>query len=693
MVWGDSYQNTGAWIGTTYVAVASLAKGYAWYCSSTLCWDDRQYELHAWNGARLSGVDVLTRPDTMFELVLPRGQQTTLRGPDGISGATYDPVSGRLYLVNFVFGAASYAGRLYSFVVSGPGSTAPPVGDSAPPSVSLTSPGNGATASGTLTLTAVASDNVGVAGVWFTVDNTTVGSEDTAAPYQASWNSTTVGNGTHTVRAHARDAAGNVATSGTISITVSNTAADSTAPTVALSAPANNATVSGTVTVSATASDNAGVTSVQFQLNGVNLGSADTSAPYSLSWNTTGAGNGTHTLRAIARDAAGNTTTSGTRVVTVNNASTDTTAPTVSLTAPSSNASVSSNVTVSASASDNVGVAAVQFTLNGVNLGSPDTSAPFSITWNTHGAANGNHLLRAVARDAAGNVTTSSARTVRVSNAVPDTTQPTVAFTAPTSSTVSGTITLAASASDASGIAGVQFTINGYNLGSQDTSAPYSYVLDTRQAPNGSYVLGAIAEDEAGNTRSVTRTITINNAVAAPPPAPPAPPTPPPASTCTSVRPAVDWVCVGGGWLPPGMAAPPSVPQPPPLPPPPASSGGCTSVRPGADWVCVNGGWLPPGIASIAPPSVVTPPSVPSAPTSAPSVCATIRPAADWVCYDGGWLPPTLYQILSSAGIIRPQPSAPSPSVSTGACSTPQPGSNWVCRAGGWLPPGHPDAN
>lgn len=95
---------------------------------------------------------------------------------------------------------------------------------------------------------------------------------------------------------------------------------DTTAPIVSLTAPANGATVSGSgVTVSATASDNIGVVGVQFKLDGSNLGSEDTSAPYSITWDTNTASNASHTLTAVARDAAGNSTTSSSVTVTVNN--------------------------------------------------------------------------------------------------------------------------------------------------------------------------------------------------------------------------------------------------------------------------------------------------------------------------------------------------------------------------------------
>jgi outer membrane protein assembly factor BamB len=97
------------------------------------------------------------------------------------------------------------------------------------------------------------------------------------------------------------------------------TPGDTTPPTVAMSAPAAGATVSGTVTVSATASDAVGVAGVQFKLDGADLGTEDTSSSYSISWNTASVSNGTYTLTAVARDAAGNTTTSASRTVTVSN--------------------------------------------------------------------------------------------------------------------------------------------------------------------------------------------------------------------------------------------------------------------------------------------------------------------------------------------------------------------------------------
>ena len=166
------------------------------------------------------------------------------------------------------------------------------------------------------TVSATASDNVGVVGVQFRLDGATLGAEDTTAPYAVAWDTTTASNGAHTLTAVARDAAGNTTTSAAVTVTVLN---DTTAPTVGITAPANGATVSGTMTVGATASDNVGVVGVQFRLDGATLGAEDTTAPYSIAWDTTTASNGAHTLTAVARDAAGNTTTSAAVTVTVAN--------------------------------------------------------------------------------------------------------------------------------------------------------------------------------------------------------------------------------------------------------------------------------------------------------------------------------------------------------------------------------------
>ncbi len=123
--------------------------------------------------------------------------------------------------------------------------------------------------------------------------------------------------GTYYYRVTAEDAAGNV--SGPSNEASGTATSDTTAPTVALTAPAGGATVVGTTNVSANASDNVAVAGVQFKLDGANLGAEDTAAPFTIAWDTRTATNGSHQLTAVARDASGNQATSAPILVTVDN--------------------------------------------------------------------------------------------------------------------------------------------------------------------------------------------------------------------------------------------------------------------------------------------------------------------------------------------------------------------------------------
>jgi fibronectin type 3 domain-containing protein len=132
------------------------------------------------------------------------------------------------------------------------------------------------------------------------------------------------------------------------------------------------------------------------------------------SFTDTGLASGTYYYLVVARDAAGNTSPPSN--VAFASATGDVVPPTVSITAPSAGASVTGVVAVSAGASDNVALAGVRFLADGVAIGAEDTNAPYSVDWNTRAVANGVRSLTAVARDAAGNTTTSVAVAVNVAN-------------------------------------------------------------------------------------------------------------------------------------------------------------------------------------------------------------------------------------------------------------------------------------
>lgn len=93
---------------------------------------------------------------------------------------------------------------------------------------------------------------------------------------------------------------------------------DTTPPTVSITSPTIGQTVSGTVPITATASDNVGVAKVEVYINGL-LRGTDTSSPYSFSWVTTSYSNGSNTLSAVAYDAAGNKKTSTNVILNINN--------------------------------------------------------------------------------------------------------------------------------------------------------------------------------------------------------------------------------------------------------------------------------------------------------------------------------------------------------------------------------------
>ena len=176
-------------------------------------------------------------------------------------------------------------------------------------------------------------------------------------------------------------------------------------PVVTLTAPTDGATlVQGTAgQVTATASDPDGtVTAVEFFDGGASLGS-DSAAPYAVTW-TPGA-LGAHTLTAVATDNAGATTTSTAVTVNVIPPGVDGTPPTVQLTSPTDGTTgLSGLLDITATATDDYGVAGVAFEVDGVAL-SEDLTAPYQATLPaTNVYASGVHVVRARARDAAGNL-------------------------------------------------------------------------------------------------------------------------------------------------------------------------------------------------------------------------------------------------------------------------------------------------
>ncbi|WP_035374251.1 S8 family serine peptidase [Pseudoduganella violaceinigra] len=205
---------------------------------------------------------------------------------------------------------------------------------------------------------------------------------------------------------------------------------------------------------------------------------------------------------AAAVQAAGASTT----------APADAAAPLVSIASPLAGSTVSGTVTVNVNASDNVGVSRVDLKVNGTVVAT-DSSGPFSFAWDSKGVANGMNSLVAVAYDAAGNVASSNAVSVNVTNAaatpVQDSIPPVLTIANPVSGAVSGNVDVVVNASDNSGAAGIKLSIYiDDSLAGSGSGSSLVYRWSTRKLARGTHTVQGVARDAAGNTSSKTVQVT-----------------------------------------------------------------------------------------------------------------------------------------------------------------------------------------
>ena len=201
---------------------------------------------------------------------------------------------------------------------------------------------------------------------------------------------------------------------------------------------------------------------------------------------------------AVSADSGGDTSTSTDQTLTTTNTP-DTTPPTVAMTAPSNGATVSgTSVTASANASDNVAVAGVTFYINGVKQGSEDTSAPYSIVWDSTATSSGSKIIFAVARDTSNNYATSSSITV-----TDDNTPPVISFIA--SSTANTTATLTWTTDENSSSKVVWGTTTSYGSSSSTASLVTSHSIGlSGLSPSTTYHFAVVSADGQGNTSTST---------------------------------------------------------------------------------------------------------------------------------------------------------------------------------------------
>ena len=272
----------------------------------------------------------------------------------------------------------------------------------APPAVRITAPAPGVLVAGTVVVSARAASPAGIAGVQFRLDGADLGARVNAAPYTLSWNTAQASGDTHLLTAVAWDISGSSAVSAAVPVTVDNTPL-LISEVAASGVTMNAATIDWTTSRPADSQVEYGPT-IAYGASTV----LDDALTLAHSDSVRGLTPGTpYHFRVKSKGPAGIAAASDDFTFTTAAPAVDTTPPSIAIMNPPTGAFVSSAVTVSANAADNVGVAAVQFMLDGAELNAPLTAAPFVFAWNTANVADGTHALGAIARDAAGNSATS----------------------------------------------------------------------------------------------------------------------------------------------------------------------------------------------------------------------------------------------------------------------------------------------
>lgn len=372
--------------------------------------------------------------------------------------------------------------------------------DTTPPTTSITSPAAGATVSGTITISANASDNVGVTNVEFYYGTTLIGS-DTTSPYSVSWNTTGVANGSYNLTSKAYDSAGNNTTSTAVNVTVNNVAGP----------PDLTATYNSTYKAPACPAGGKSCDSGASLLIGRATLGPEPNFPNTINSacadGTSGTFHSDESLDALKVATNDGTAFAGGKAVTV------------TITAWCYSSADSLDLYYSSSVP---GSGSPAFTLIGTQACTAAGVRTFTAGY-TLPSTGTTHVVRGNFRyqGSAGSCTTGAYDDhddlVFGVTQTADTTPPTTSITSPTAgATVSGTVTVAANASDNVGVTNVEFYY-GTTLIAADATSPYSVSWNTTGVANGSYNLTSKAYDAAGNnTTSAAVNVTVNNTAAPP---------------------------------------------------------------------------------------------------------------------------------------------------------------------------------
>ncbi|HET9665188.1 MAG TPA: Ig-like domain-containing protein, partial [Desertimonas sp.] len=357
---------------------------------------------------------------------------------------------------------------------------------------SVTAPAAGANLRDTVALTSNSADaGSGVATVQFQRSPIGAGIWTNQA---ASWDTNGVGDGQYDLRVVTTDNAGNTFTSATVTVRV-----DNTLPTGSVTAPAAGANLRDTVALTSNSADaGSGVATAQFQRSPIGAGTWTNQA---ASWDTNGVGDGQYDLRVVTTDNAGNTFTSATVTVRVDN-----TLPSGSITAPANGAEIGvppvSLTSNSADAGSGLDTVVFQRSLAGAGTWTATPS-----TWDTaagaHAVADGQYDLRVVTTDNAGNAFTSPAVTVLVDHTAP-TTSALLAPGSPSNAPV--TVSFSAADGTGSGVASTSYSVDGGPV-LQGTSVVIPAPGD--HSNDGTHSVAFFSTDDVGNVEAPANTVDV----------------------------------------------------------------------------------------------------------------------------------------------------------------------------------------
>ena len=285
------------------------------------------------------------------------------------------------------------------------------------PTAVITEPASGQTISGDVFIETLVTDNIEIDKVEFYINSQIVYTDSIAPEYNYFWNTDSLPDDeNYVISIIAYDEVGNEGPSTAITVHLDNY--DNINPSGLIMYPYAGQIISGQQTISILAEDNVGIDSVDFFINNV-LVYSDFVEPYEYDWNTEFEfEDANHIIGSIITDLAGNQFEIPSISVFVNNIPNDNVPPTISISNPVSGQTVSGTVNFTVNVDDNVGIAQVEFFIDGYSLGIV-TEEPYSHLWDTSsniGAHGDEHALSAIVIDAAGNTSFSQPILVIVAN-------------------------------------------------------------------------------------------------------------------------------------------------------------------------------------------------------------------------------------------------------------------------------------